>query len=278
MKTYALLFLVPAALAQGLNCDLRNYKPLDGLKAELAGGAVQVSWRGEKGGQVRASFTIRNGQPLIAELGIRNTGGAWITLARDLTPEFEVTSGRRRLSEQQIAPLRELGVALTPDVIEREKWNAFWDAPLMVPGAPKTNLDLPRKPDEIRRAWATYQASTCEVKTDGAQLAITFPGFSMGIFSGRLQFTVYRDSNLLRQEAIAQTSEPSVAYKYVAGVKGLAIAPGTRIAWRDTARSWQQYRFGGSINRDAVALRARNRLAIASHAKAAPADDPPSTI
>jgi hypothetical protein len=128
-----------------------------------------------------------------------------------------------------MAPLRALGIALTPEVVDREKWNAFWDAPLMVPGAPKTNLDLPRKPEEVRRAWATYQSTTCQVKTDGARLEITFPGLSMGIFSGRLQYTVYRDSNLLRQEAIAQTSEPSVAYKYVAGVKGLAVDPGTRI-------------------------------------------------
>ena len=73
-------------------------------------------------------------------------------LGRNLTPEFEITSGVRRLSEQQIAPLRELNVKLTPEVIEREKWNAFWDAPLMVPGRPGTNMDLPRKPEEIRKA------------------------------------------------------------------------------------------------------------------------------
>ena len=35
-------------------------------------------------------------------------------------------------------------------MIEREKWNAFWDAPLVVPGRRGTNLDLPRKPEEIR--------------------------------------------------------------------------------------------------------------------------------
>jgi hypothetical protein len=59
-------------------------------------------------------------------------------------PELEVTSGKRRLSEQQMAPLRALGIALTPEVIEREKWMAFWDAPLMISGALKTNRDLLR--------------------------------------------------------------------------------------------------------------------------------------
>src|SRR5439155_11819457 len=35
-----------------------------------------------------------------------------------------------------------------------------------------------------------------------------------------------------------------------------------RVLWRDTARAWQKYEFGGSPNTDPVALRARNRLAI----------------
>jgi hypothetical protein len=276
VKPIPFVIFAAAALAQEIPCDVGGYTPLDGLRAEVAGGSLEVTWRGERGDQLRAAFTLRAGQPVIAEMGVRRNGGSWITLARNLTPEFEVTSGKRRLSEQQMAPLRALGIALTPEVIEREKWNAFWDAPVMVPGAPKANLDLPRKPEEIRRAWATYQASTCQVKTDGGRLEITFPGLSMGIFSGRLQFTVYRDSNLLRQEAIAQTSEPSVAYKYLAGVKGLAIDSGTRISWRDTARAWQQYRFGGSVNQEAVALRARNRLAIIETGGGSVAFLPPS--
>src|ERR1043165_8124653 len=257
MRRFALLLFAASAYSQDFRCDLGEYRAVDGLKAEMAGGALRISWRGERGDPLHALFTVRNGQPVIAELGIRN-----LVLARNVTPEFEVTSGRRRLSEQQMAPLRQLGIALTPEVIEREKWNAFWDAPLMVPGAPKTNLDLPRRPEEIRRAWAEFHSSACQARTDGARLEITFPGLSMGIFSGRLQYTIYRDSNLVRQEAIAMTTEPSVAYKYVAGVKGLAIDPATRIAWRDTARSWQQYRFGGSVNQEPVPVRARNRLAI----------------
>ena len=73
---------------------------------------------------------------------------------------------------------------------------------------------------------------------------------------------MYRGTNLLRQEAIAKTSEPSVAYKYVGGLKGFSISDSTRVVWRDTARAWQQYAFGGAVNQDAVGLRARNRLGI----------------
>jgi hypothetical protein len=258
---FATLALSPA-IAQGVNCDMRQYKPAEGMSAENRDGALVLVWQGERNEELRAALSIRNGQPTVVELAARAAGGSWKTLGRNLTPELEVTSGVRRMSEQQLAPLRELKMALTPEVIEREKWNAFWDAPLMVPGRPGTNMDLPRKPEEIRKSWASQHATTCQVVTDGARIEVSFPGWEAGIFSGSLQYTVYRGSNLLRQEAIAKTSEPSVAYKYVAGLKGFAIADDTKVVWRDTARGWQQYGFGGAINQQIVGLQARNRLGI----------------
>lgn len=169
-----------------------------------------------------------------------------------------------------------MGITLTPDIVEREKWNGFWDAPLEVPGAPGTNLDLPRMAQEIRRATAIYDAKGCRVKTDGARLEVTFPGLSMGIFAGDLRFTISRGTNLLRQEAIAKTDEPSVAYKYNAGLKGFSIAATPRVVWHGVSRTWQQYEFGGDINTDAEALRARNRLVVVEAAGGALAVFPPS--
>lgn len=273
MRSFIIILGVITAAA-GQECDLKGYKAQDGLKADTSGGALTINWRGDRDQQLRASFIIRNGQPLVHELAIRNDQGNWIGLGRDLAPEFEVTSGVRRLSEQQAAPLRALKIALTPEVVDREKWNAFWDAPLMVPGT--GSLGLPRTAGEIRRASATFHANACEVKTDGARLEITFPGLNMGIFAGQLRFTVYRGTNLLRQEAIAKTEEPSVAYKYLAGLKGFAIGESTRITWRDPARAWQQYEFGGDVNESPVALKARNRLAIVETAGGSLAVFPPS--
>src|SRR5436309_4449157 len=183
-----------AAIAQSINCDMRQYKPAEGLTAENREGALQLSWQGERGDQLRASFGIRGGQPMVAELAARAAGGAWKTLGRNLTPEYEVTSGVRRMSEQQLAPLRELKTPLTPELIEREKWFAFWDAPLMVPGRQGTNMDLPRKPEEIRKTWANYHATGCQVTTEGSRIEVLFPGLDAGIFSGSLQYTVYRGS------------------------------------------------------------------------------------
>src|SRR5450755_1158181 len=245
------------AAGQGLNCDLHEYRPAEGLTASIANGVLQINWQGERDQQLRAAFTIRNGNPMVRELAVRAGQGTWQILGSNLSPEFDVVSGRRRISEQQMAPMRALNLKFTPELLDRERWSAFWDAPLEIPGQPKTNEDMPRKPEEIRRATATYNASSCSVKTDGARLEATFPGLSLGIFAGQLRFTVYRGSNLLRQEAIAKTNEQSVAYKYNAGLKGFAVDQVKGIAWQDVARAWQLYEFGGKVNTDAVTLRAR---------------------
>ena len=280
MRLYQLVLMIilqaSLALCQGVECDLHEYKPLDGLRAAVVTGELQVTWQGEGDQQLRGAFAVVQGQPVVRELAVRKGAAGWMVLARNLSPEFDVVSGRRRLSEQQAGPLRALGISMTPDVIEREKWNAFWDAPLEVPGTPGTNLDLPRTTQEIRRATASFQVKSCRVKTDGARLEVTFPGLSLGVFAGELRFTVYRGANLLRQEAIAKTDESSVAYKYNAGLKGFSLTTAHRVVWQDVARTWQQYEFGGSVNTDPVALRARNRLVMVETAGGSLAIFPPS--
>ena len=204
MRRYLLAgVLLCAARAADPKCDLAGYQPSPGPTASLRGDALKVLWQGEGDEQLWVTFAVSNGQPVIRELSVRKGAGAWATLGRDLSPEFEVTTGKRRIS------------------VESEKWNAFWDAPLEIPGAKGTNPGLPPQTEEIR-------------------------------------FTADRGTNLLRQEAIAKTNEPSVAYNYNAGLRGFD-ARESRAKWQDVARAWQQYGFGGAVNRDPVALRARNR-------------------
>ena len=247
--------------AASLPYDLTGYRDQPGLKAQVAGEALQLSWDGAGGQQLRASFAVENGVPVVRELAVRKKGGPWQVLGRSLTPEFDTVSGKRRIGTDQLAPLRRLGIT-DPKELDARKWNAFWDAPLQVPGLGGRNEDLPRKPEEIHRATASFAANSCAVKTDGARIEVSFPGLSMGLFSGRLQFTVYKGTNLLRQEAIAKTDQPDVAYKYNGGLKGFRIGEAKRVVWRDVARGWQKYEFGGSPNQDSVGLRARDRLGI----------------
>ncbi len=272
--TFLLLAAFPLQ-ADPLNCDLSRYTPLEGLTAVVERETLTVVWEGEQGAELRLRLGVNAGQPIVRELAVRSKGGRWAALARDLKPEFNVTTGRRRISEQQLRPLRNLGVELTPEVLEKEKWKVFWDAPLNIPGRANVNPGLPRSADEVRHSTATYNVTACQVKTDGARLEITFPGLSLGIFSGRLQYTVYRGTNLIRQEAVAKTEEPSVAYKYSAGLRGFRTETAQRVLWRDTARGRQKYEFGGSANSAPVALRARNRLAIVETEKGSLAFFPP---
>ena len=272
--TAATVLSASAAQADVLNCSLAEYQAAPGLAAAEVDDTLTLTWDGDTNQEVRLRLTIASGTPTIRDLAVRHKGGAWATLASNVTPEFRVASGLRRITNQQLRPLRQLGVEITSEVVDEAKWDAFWDAPLNVSrdeaplgGPPRDGIahqpGLPRTPDEITRATATYQARGCEVKTNGARLEVTFPGVELGVFAGRLQYTVYKGTNLIRQEVVAMTDEPSVAYKYDAGLKGLAIQPASRIVWRDTSNFWQDYQFGGATNERPVRLKTSNRLVVA---------------
>ena len=263
-----------------LQCDLSKYTASTGLSAAVEQDVLTVSWTGSGNDELRARYGITGGTPMVRELSVRKRGGDWSLLGQDLAPDINVTSGVRRLSYQQVQPLQQAGIAVTQAVVDKEKWHVFWDAPLLVPGLrdgqkpsaqppvlgrPQLgrNLDLPRKPEEIRHAQATFATTSCDVTTDGARLEVNFPGLSMGIFSGSLRYTMYRGTNMFRLEAIAKTDQPSVAYKYEAGLKGLSTSLLPRLVWRDTGGDPQHYAFGGLKNEKGVPVRARHRVMVA---------------
>ena len=263
MKTGGFLLgmalLSTMATAQQLQCSFDDYKPVEGMHAGMNQGILEMTWHGEAGQQLQALFGIRDGHPVVQQLAARS-GATWDVLGKDLTPDFQVTTARRRISSTQRNLLKKFGID-TPAEEDVRKWNTFWDAPLVVPGGHDTT-DLPRKADEIQRASAEYKSQTCQVTSNAARVSVTFDGLTLGLFSGDVKFTAYKGSNLLRQEAIAKTGQPSVAYIYKAGLKGFAIDNNTKLVWRDTARQWQEYAFGGAPNNEPINLRARNRLEI----------------
>ena len=263
--------------ADPLTCTTGEYRPAPGLSAAAANDVLTATWDGDAGQQVRLRLALVGGAPTIQEIAVRGQSrGDWKVVASHLTPDFRVVTGLRRVTEQQLQPLRQLKTELTPSLIDRIKWDAFWDAPLNLEAIENTRTNaipppqgllsqpgLPRRPEEISRATATYTIRGCEVKTNGARLEISFDGVQLGVFQGRLQYTLYKGTNLIEQEIIARTDVDSVAYKYEAGLKGLAIEPASRVAWRDVAGNWQDNRFGGAANTGPVPLRASNRLVVA---------------
>ena len=73
--SWCIVLFCGMAAGQTLKCDLQGYKPIDGLKAEISGGALNVAWRGESDQQLRAAFAIKDGQPVVQELAALKNGG-----------------------------------------------------------------------------------------------------------------------------------------------------------------------------------------------------------
>lgn len=239
----ALLSAVPLCAA----CDWKTYRPIAGVQASAEGEGVAITWTGERNEMLRLRLGVEEGQPVVRELAVRAAGRAWARLGSSLTPVFGSVSGVRRTAHG------------LPDEL---RWYAFWDAPLSVPGS-GDQPGLPRKPEEIQRSTARFASTGCEVRSEGARVEVTFDGAEMPPFRGGLRYTVYRGSNLLRQELVAKTDQPSVAYIYSGGVGGLAVSDLSAMVWRDGAGNTQRFGLGGEPDRDPVVLRARNRLAIA---------------
>src|SRR5215472_11480046 len=161
----------PAILAQ--NYNLSEYKASPGLVAAADRNTLSVNWDGEKNDELRLRLSLKNGTPLIEDIALRHKGGTWATLATNLTADFHVVSGLRRMTDQQLLPLKGLGIKITPQILDQDRWEAFWDAPLNVPGTeaahhgatpPEKGIanqpGLPRKPEEIHRASAKYDVQS----------------------------------------------------------------------------------------------------------------------
>ncbi|MCA0200229.1 MAG: hypothetical protein LCH56_05245 [Proteobacteria bacterium] len=272
--------LARPAAAQSVICDMSGYKPVDGLAATADANGLLVTWAADAGQTARLQIAVQNGAPLIQDLSLRAGDGAWTQVVSGATPDFAVVSGLRRMSMQQTAPLKDLKIPLTKEVIDRYRWDPFWDAPLdlrepdkmggyagSIPpkeGIPAAGQPgFPRSPSEIQRASVSYKISGCSVRTEGARIVVDYPGVELGVFSGLLRYTIFRGTNMIRQEVIGKTTKEWVAYKYDAGLKGLAIGDTSRVAWRDTANTWQEYKLRGAVNQSSVPLRAANRLVAA---------------
>jgi len=219
------LFWASASAADPLSCNLSAYKAGPGLAAQADGDALVLTWDGDAGQEARLRLTLNNRTPTVADVSLRPAGGAWTSVISNAAPDFAVVSGLRRMSLQQLEPLYDLKVAITQEVLDKYRWDPFWDTPLdvsaKIPGSnnppPKDGLPgtnqpgLPRDPAEITRGEAIFAVTSCDVKTDGGRIEISFPGVTLGVFQGKLVYTVYKGSNLIKQEVIASTTKDWVA-------------------------------------------------------------------
>ncbi|HJO12745.1 MAG: hypothetical protein QGG67_08640 [Gammaproteobacteria bacterium] len=267
---------VQSVFAQSANlaCSIEEFNSTGGFDLSQEPDAVTLSWAGTGNERLRLSLAVIEQAPIVRELAIRSGTSGWVKVLENAKFDYKIVEGLRRISNQQLAPLRDLGVELTPEVVDTHKWNVFWDAPLDLsteirrgnPPPAEGVADqpgLPRSADEIRRADIQYAVDACEVRSTGARVEIAFSGVSLGSFRGQLLITLYQGTNLIRTEVTASTSLPSVAYKYDVGISGLTLDDKSTVYWRDIAGQLQSYSMIGPVNEQYVPLRAANRLVVA---------------
>jgi len=267
-------------------CNLEQYQPSAAIQVANNRNGLSVTWNGKDDQQLQMLLVIEQGEPVIRSLDMRNATLPWARVLTNAQIEYKIVEGFRRISNQQLSPLRSLGVEFTQEIVDRYKWDVFWDAPLDLreevsrgnppPAEGVANQPgLPRSTDEIRRSRVVYRADECKVTTDGTRAEISYSGLTLGSFQGELVITVYAGTNLIRTEALASTSLPSVAYKYDVGLTGLTRDDNSRVYWRDTAGQMQSYGFLGPANNDDVVLQAANRIVVAETGSFAIAAFPP---
>jgi hypothetical protein len=94
---FSIAVVAPALCADPLNCGLTEYKAAAGLTATLTDNALSVAWDADKQQEMRLRLGLQTGTPTIRELAIRRKVGDWATLATNVTPEFRIVSGMRRM-------------------------------------------------------------------------------------------------------------------------------------------------------------------------------------
>src|SRR5262249_9305508 len=119
-----------SAAGATLNCNMARYKEGGGLTAAGDHDGLVGGGTGRTGSEVRAKYAIDDGVPVVRDLSVRKQGGQWVVLGQNLKPEYHVVSGLRRMSSDHVASFPAAGIALTPDVVAKNRWYAFHDAPL----------------------------------------------------------------------------------------------------------------------------------------------------
>ena len=253
---------------------MENFQSAGPIRVTQSELGIQLDWHGSDSQQLRLLIAVEAGEPVIKSLQLQAGDDQWTTLLTDSRFEYKIVEGLRRISNQQLNPLRELAVEFSDEVIERHKWDAFWDAPLDLRqqefrGNPPpmdgvaSQPGLPRSVSEVRRADISYNVKSCRVVADGARVELIFPDVSLGSFTGEFILALYEGSNLIRTEVLADTQLPSVAYKYDVGITGLDVQVAGSVSWRDTGGLMQRYQLNGPVNADQVVLQAANRLVVA---------------
>jgi hypothetical protein len=132
-----------------------------------------------------------------------------------------------------------------------------------------------RKPEEVVRSAARFNTKNIKIAINGARIEIVFDGVEAGIFHGKLQLDIIKNSNLMRLMLVAKKDHPSTSFKYDAGLSGLPLSRLSSMSWRDVSRNpLEDAELSGKAG-EMQTIKTANRLIAAEFQKASMAFFPP---
>ncbi|MDO8541187.1 MAG: hypothetical protein Q7S40_12180 [Opitutaceae bacterium] len=177
-----------------------------GWRGDPGGGAIvrqeppglRLTWPAGPGQTAEIVFNLEPNQPLLEKLALARAGQPAATLMQRVNPVTLLTIGQRDLGNPA-------------------KWVAFFDNPPL---------------RAYQTVAATLKKQNVRVWSSGARATVRIGDVAAGTFHGAIEFTVCRNSALVRVETVVKTSEDGRAILYDAGIVG--VAPDWRaLAWRD---------------------------------------------
>ena len=173
--------------------DLSRYDAACGVKVERKERSLRVEWPAGGGATRAATLALEPGRPLFASLEADGR-----VLARDVRPEYRVTTGARvsRAGERYV----------------------FFDKPAAEKNGP------------VRVHDAAFDLKSARVESAGSRASVAFSKLSAGPFSGELVLRFYAGSPFFHVEASMGIEEKLVAYIYDFTLDG----GWKNVSWKDS--------------------------------------------
>ncbi len=268
LATCFLLLTISPAYADPLTCTLTGYKAMPGLSAGVADNALTLTWEGDRGQELRMRFTLVSGAPTIQDLAVRKAGGRMgrAGLERDAglpgglgppaheQPADDAAARAGRRAHRQHRRSFSMGAVLgrAARVVGTQR----------APGQPAAGRGRRQSAGPAPQAGGDH-ARERRLPRDGLRREDQRRAHRSDV-SRRAARRLHRRAAVFGVQGQQPDSagHPGDDHRSrgwptstTAGLKGLSTATGTRVAWRDIANNWQDYRFGGAANEQEVPLR-----------------------
>jgi hypothetical protein len=200
MKTaLCILFCLGLQLHAAIPVTMKEFPPIDGVKAAAKDDELSVSWPAADQQRGSMVFDLREGTPLIKSLAVGD-GSA----VSGVDPLLTLTVGTR--------------VAPSGRPPEMSQWNIFFDNPH-------------KRPHETHVGALVKRSVT--VSGEGNRMQVRVGELNCGSFKGECSFTFYAGSPFVLMEAVVSTEEDKRAYIFDLGLMG-EKAGWQRLLWTDT--------------------------------------------